>query len=86
MRAGREANSFSTDKRATHCVSVDRSGSIVAVGTEDGLIMMFNDGTGEKEVVLRGHEEKTRVQALEFDMNSKMLVSGGSDCSYRIWQ
>jgi len=48
--------------------------------------MLFNDSTGERELILKGHEEKSKVQAVEFDPNSKMLVSGGSDCTYRIWQ
>ena len=75
-----------TDRHPANCLSVDRSGNLLAVGTDDALIYLFNDESGEKEVVLRGHEEKSRVQAVEFDWNSKMIVSGGSDCTYRIWQ
>lgn len=64
LRGGKDANTFSTDKRPANCISVDRSGNILAVGTDDALIMLFNDTTGEKEVTLRGHEEKTKVQAV----------------------
>ena len=41
-------NNFTTDKRAANCLSIDRSGTIIAVGTDDALIILFNDSTGEK--------------------------------------
>jgi len=34
---------------------VDRSGNILAVGTNEAVIMLFNDSTGEKELILKGH-------------------------------
>ena len=86
IRASREANHFSTDKKTANCISTDRSGNLLAVGTDDAMIYLFNDNTGEREIILKGHDEGSRVLAVEFDHNSKMLVSGGSDCSYRIWQ
>lgn len=64
LKAGKQANNFSTEKRPANCLSIDRSGNIIAVGTDDALIILFNDSTGERETILRGHDEKSRVQAV----------------------
>ena len=64
IRGSREANNFSTEKKAANCISMDRSGNLMAVGTDDALIFLFNDTTGERELVLRGHDEGSRVQSV----------------------
>jgi hypothetical protein len=46
LRGGREANTFTCEKRAANCISIDRSGNILGVGADDGLIFLFNDATG----------------------------------------
>lgn len=86
LSRGKEINSYDCDKKSANALSIDRTGTFIAVGCDSGLINIFNDVIGEGEQTLKGHEEKSRVQAIEFDMNTKMIVSGGSDCSYRIWQ
>ena len=48
MKGGREANSFSTDNKPANCISIDRSGNMLAVGTDDAAIYLFSDTSGEK--------------------------------------
>ena len=40
-------------------------------------------GQGGHVADLRGHEDA--VQAVCFDPKSKFMVSGGSDCTFRVW-
>lgn len=74
------------DRSSANCISIDRSGRTVGVGCDDGLVKLFSMNTGERENTLKGHDERSRVQAIEFDMNSKMIATGGADCTYRVWQ
>lgn len=46
LRSSGEVNSFSCEKRSAYCLSVDRSGNMIGVGANDGLIYLFNDSTG----------------------------------------
>ena len=48
VKGGREANSFSTDNKPANCISIDRSGNMLAVGTDDAAIYLFSDTSGEK--------------------------------------
>jgi len=60
----------------------DRSGNVLAAASDDGTVKVFNleqDTCTE----LRGHEDA--VQSVMFDHNGKYLISGGSDCTFRIW-
>eukprot|EP01006_Ploeotia_vitrea_P056064 TRINITY_DN68062_c5_g4_i1.p1 TRINITY_DN68062_c5_g4~~TRINITY_DN68062_c5_g4_i1.p1 ORF type:complete len:602 (-),score=53.96 TRINITY_DN68062_c5_g4_i1:1525-3279(-) len=65
-------------------VKFDRSGTFIAVASDDGLIKTCNL-TDEKEGVksMRGHEDA--VLALVWDANSNFLISGGADATWRFW-
>jgi len=79
-------------------VAFDRSGSLVAVASDDGTIKVFNvdtaaaivRGQAEEDASatlneLRGHEEA--VQGICFEPTSnRYLVSCSSDTSVRVWQ
>jgi sperm-associated antigen 16 protein len=65
-------------------VAFDKSGSIVACGTDEGFIKLYNESSGKLEISQKAHEDA--VQAVMFDYNSKMLVSAGSDCAVNLWQ
>jgi len=66
-----------------NCVDFDRSGTRLAAACDDGIIRIFD--TEKKEMIneLRGHEEA--VQCVKFDPEDKRLVSGSSDCTFRVW-
>jgi WD40 repeat protein len=55
------------------------------VASEDSSIKVFNVNTGEKDGELKGHEDA--VLDLTWDNSTEgYLISGGSDCSFRLWQ
>ena len=64
----------------------DRSGKVLVGACDDGTIKVFrtdaDDGHGGHVADLRGHEDA--VQAVCFDPKSKFMVSGGSDCTFRL--
>ena len=57
---------------------------MVAVASDEGVVKLFNDQAGKLEHTLKGHEDA--VQDVAFDYNSKIIVSCGSDCHFRVWQ
>ena len=65
----------------------DRSGKVLVGACDDGTIKVFrtdaDEGHGGHVADLRGHEDA--VQAVCFDPKSKFMVSGGSDCTFRVW-
>lgn len=56
---------------------------MIACADDEGVIKLFNDTTGKLELTLKGHEDS--VQDVAFDFNSKMIVSCGSDSTFRVW-
>lgn len=64
-------------------VEFDRSGQVIAVASDDHTIKIIDSLQGSRLGSLEGHEEA--VQAVLFDGNSQMLISAGSDNSFRIW-
>ena len=62
----------------------DKSGMILAIASDDGYLKLFNESTGKIENNLKGHEDA--AQDVIFDYNSKMLISCGSDSTFRVWQ
>lgn len=66
-----------------NCVSFDRSGTLLAVASDDAQIKMISL-TDEKIYPLKGHEDA--VQCAVFDpANNAYLVSCGSDTRVRHW-
>jgi len=54
------------------------------VASDDGYIKLLNETNGKQENNLKGHEDA--VQDVKFDYNSKMMISCGSDYTFRVWQ
>ena len=65
-------------------MAFDKTGTMIAVATDEGFIRIINDSKNVVEGKLQGHEEA--VQDVVFDYNSKMIVSAGSDQTFRIFQ
>jgi WD40 repeat protein len=64
-------------------VDFDRSGTRLAVASDDATVKLFDTTTQTHIKDLNGHEDA--VQAVLFDPMGKFLVSASSDCTFRIW-
>jgi platelet-activating factor acetylhydrolase IB subunit alpha len=58
-------------------------GGVVASGSRDNSIRLWNTATGNCEAVLEGHENW--VRGLVFHANGKFLLSCSDDKSVRVW-
>lgn len=67
-------------------IAFDRSGKVLAVASDDGTVKCC-DASNTEDITLRqtlkGHEGA--VQCVLFDPQSRYIVSGGSDNSFRVW-
>lgn len=77
-------NQYDSGPYSANSVTFDKSSTFLAVASDEGIVKLFNDSTGKLEHTLKGHEDA--VQDVAFDFNSKMIVSCGSDSTFRIWQ
>ena len=67
-------------------MAFDRSGTVLVVASDDGTVKCCD--ASQKDSIqlvhtLEGHEGA--VQSVLFDPQSRYIVSGGSDKSFRIW-
>jgi len=67
-----------------NAIGFDPAGRLLATGSSDHTIRVFDvDGMRER-AVLRGHDD--RVLALAFDPRGERLASGGRDGRIRVWR
>jgi len=66
--------------RSSH-ISAD--GSLIATGSDNGDVQIWDAETGESVTILRGHT--AAVNSLKFVADGKTLVSACSDCTARVW-
>ncbi|OWF39576.1 sperm-associated antigen 16 protein-like isoform X1 [Mizuhopecten yessoensis] len=82
IRAVAPMVSFDTGPHPANRVSFDPSGSVMAVASNDSTVKMYEISNGRVSPLI-GHEDA--VQCLIFDRSGEYMVSGGSDCTVRIW-
>lgn len=81
-----ELGSIDVGRHGANEIAFDRSGKVLAVASDDGTVKCLDvaDRDNIRLVhTLSGHEGA--VQSVLFDPQSRYLVSGGSDNSFRIW-
>jgi len=69
-----------TTVRSSH-ISAD--GSLIATGSDNGDVQVWDAETGESVTLLTGHT--TAVNSLKFIASTSTLVSVSSDCTARVW-
>ena len=74
---------FQGSTRRVSSVSFSRDGSLLATGSDDTNINIWNIRTGARETVLKGHTDGIIDVAFSFD--GSLLVSGGWDRKVIIW-
>lgn len=82
-RTGSEITSIAAGPSPANRVAVDRTGTIVAIASDDGSCKLFNIRDGKHEKELTGH--KGAVQACGFDANNGFLITGAADGIFRMW-
>lgn len=60
-------------------------GKTLASADENGIIILWDLASGRLKKLLRGHRLKTPIWALDFSVDDDLLISGGQDCSVRLW-
>ncbi len=69
---------------SANSVAFDKSSQTIAVASDEGFVKLINEPKGIVEAKLQGHEDA--VQDVVFDYNSKMIVSCGSDATFKVFQ
>lgn len=70
---------------AVWCLAVNKKGTKLAAGCDDGRIRLFNIGFGELEYVRTFEPQNGRILSVAWGPNDDYIVSGGSDSSVRKW-
>ena len=88
VRQVAERQTLSGGQHPLNQLSFDRSGTIVAAACDDGTVKVFDLEGGEDKIGvhaadLRGHEDA--VQSVMFEPGGKYIMSGASDCTFRVW-
>ncbi len=68
---------------AVVCVAVSPDSSLVATGSKDKSVKLWDVSTGREVRSLLGHE--ATVTSVAFTADGKQLLTGSNDQTYRMW-
>ena len=67
-----------------NCIAISPNGQLLASGSEDTTIKLWDLQTSECLATLEGHEEG--VKSIAISPNGQLLVSGSADHTIKLWQ
>ncbi|ELR15499.1 Bromodomain containing protein [Acanthamoeba castellanii str. Neff] len=68
---------------AVYCIEFDKSGRLLATGSDDKLVKIWSVETGRLVATLRGHEGD--ITDISIDPENKYIASGSNDNIVRVW-
>jgi WD40 repeat protein len=71
-------------KKSVTAISISPDGKLVATGSADSTIMLFDFATRKVVNTLKGH--KGQVSTLDFSPDGRLLASGSTDKSVKLWE
>ena len=83
VRMVREVSSVQICSSSANKLVADRSGQRIAVASDDSNIYVLDTTTMTILSTLQGHEES--VHCIALSPNDCHLISGSSDCTFKIW-
>ena len=67
------------------CVEISPDGKLLATAAGDSMVHIYDLNSTKCIKSFKGHAAGSSIYTLAFDKNSSVLLSGGSDCSVRVW-
>ena len=83
-RLGSHDDSSKGHSKKIYAAAFSYNDQYAATASEDKTVILWNTLSGEKISVLSGHTEA--VVSLAFTPDGKYLLSGGRDCTIRLWE
>ncbi|KAG5518166.1 hypothetical protein PMAC_003352 [Pneumocystis sp. 'macacae'] len=84
VQKGNAVRVFTGHSGPINCVTISPDGKLLATAGDDALINIYDIGSGRQLKTMKGHTRKS-IYSLSFSKESSVLVSGGSDCTVRVW-
>ena len=66
-----------------YCAAYSPDGKILATGSQDRTVKLWDSATGRERVTLRGHSND--VDAVAFSPDGRTIASAGEDSTIRLW-
>src|SRR5262249_12594316 len=74
---------FKGHSAEVNCVALDQEGKLLATGSSDNTVKIFEFASGKVLHTLEGH--KKPVYSVAFSKDGKYLASGSQDNTIRLW-
>jgi WD40 repeat protein len=84
LDTGKEIAKLSLDRDITS-VAFSRDGKLIAVGTDDSKVRLWNWKEAAQNIKIMSHEGSGDIQSIAFSPNGLYIASAGRDNTARLW-
>lgn len=82
----KELHQYDSGMASVNTAKFDKSGTTCMVGSEDGIVRLFNTVSHEKEGELRGHEDAVLDICMDPISKEGYVITASADHTFRVWQ